>query len=208
MLSEKYKCLWIIPEGCESQDILNILNDLEFNETMCDVNKNSDLFIISTVKNPYIRIFDLYKKHILNNITIKKTMEDFIIKDFNKWVEYSFNYEKFVVDTSKSLDSEWNKYEPQEFISEFKFINFTPHYFVRLENLNDDIRNLKFIPELNVSSNLENSKIPSNVYSKKSAKIIFEYYKKHFYLNNYDPFSFTDQKLSEFEKISFIHELF
>jgi hypothetical protein len=45
------------------------------------------------------------------------------------------------------------------------------------------------------------------MYSTESAKKIYHFYKKHFYLCGYDPFSFTKEKLTDEEKIGFIHDI-
>jgi hypothetical protein len=39
------------------------------------------------------------------------------------------------------------------------------------------------------------------------AKRVYRLYKKHFYLCDYCPFSFTDKELTDEEKISFLHDI-
>jgi hypothetical protein len=44
------------------------------------------------------------------------------------------------------------------------------------------------------------------MYDLKSAKKVYHLYKKHFYLCDYNPFSFTHNELTKDEKISFLHD--
>ena len=39
------------------------------------------------------------------------------------------------------------------------------------------------------------------------AKRVYVFYKKHFYMCGYDPFSFTKEILTDDEKISFLHDI-
>jgi hypothetical protein len=46
----------------------------------------------------------------------------------------------------------------------------------------------------------------SDVYTQTSAKYVYEYFKNHFYLCDYDPFSFTKSILTDEEKKKFLHD--
>ena len=47
----------------------------------------------------------------------------------------------------------------------------------------------------------------TELYTMNSAIRVFDYYKKHFYICDYDPFSFSKEQLSNEDKIKFLHEI-
>jgi hypothetical protein len=209
MISETYKSIWVTPEECESKTISNILKTLGFNEFKGDLNDYQGFRVISTIKNPYHRLYDLYKKYRTNDVVIKKNMKEIVIKDFNFWVNLTFIDKKFLVEKYKLLDKDWVEYEHQPFISDCKFDKITPDYFVRLENLHEDLQSIDFLSNITLEdTHSENETYIDNIYEFNSAKKVFEYYKKIFYTAKYNPFSFKNYELSNSDKIKFIHNIF
>jgi hypothetical protein len=89
-----------------------------------------------------------------------------------------------------------------------------------LENIKEDLSKLDFISESPMwKSNFFDEFISNNpylnikpykfneVYTYESAQLVFNYFKKHFFLCNYDPFSFTKETLSDDERKKFLHEI-
>jgi hypothetical protein len=97
-------------------------------------------------------------------------------------------------------------------LEKWTFNDKIPNSFVRLENYEDDIRKINFINEEFIDSSQIKLKEQrtfefNEMYSAESAKKIYHFFKRHFYLCGYDPFSFTKEKLTDKEKISFIHDI-
>lgn len=190
MISEKHKSIWLVPQGCESGCINKILENFDFHNFDAKINDYSGYTIISSIKNPYFILYELYKEQNLKNIVIKKNSLDNIIKNFNVWINLKFTNKKFLIEC------------------DLNFENITPNHFVRIENLLDDFKKIEFLNnfELNCSDN--NEYYFDGLYKIDSAKKVFEYFKKYFYLAGYNPFSFNQGQLSDSEKIRFIHDIF
>lgn len=191
MISEKYKTIWLIPEGCESDCVTNTLKNFDFKIFEEDVESYPTYTVISNIKNPYYWIYDIYKNKNLKNIVIKKKLINKIIHDFNFWIKLNLINKKFLVE------------------SDLKFETVTPNHYVRIENLSTDLPKIDFLKNYEFNDLDNNTEMYyNNLYEVGSAKKVFEYFKKYFYLCGYDPFSFHQEQMSDSEKIKFIHDLF
>jgi hypothetical protein len=106
-----------------------------------------------------------------------------------------------------------------KYLKKVNFSDKIPDVFIRMENLENDLKSLSFIKNTDVweksdfSSFLDKNKFIvkrafdfSDVYTNTSAKYVYEYFKSHFYLCDYDPFSFTKSILTDEEKMKFLHD--
>jgi len=168
-----------------------------------------DYHLICNIRNPYDRIISLYFQKHFNNKLIKKELTPTYKKMFNEWVDTAFIPNKLIVSVAnlpKFTISGVNQLE------KWTFSDKIPNSFVRLENYEDDINKISFINEELVDLpkiNLQEQRTFgfNEMYSTESAKKIYHFYKRHFFLCGYDPFSFTKEKLTDEEKISFIHNI-
>ena len=88
-----------------------------------------------------------------------------------------------------------------------------------MENLYEDLINLDFVRESSVWNTesikelIENNKFKTNrnfkfdeMYDIDSAKRVYLFYKSHFHLIGYNPFSFTTEELTKEQKVKFLHD--
>lgn len=167
---------------------------------------------ISNVRNPYDWIFAHYQKFYLEKPILKNSKNH--KEKFSKWVNDNFwSLGPYVfLSTRYSVD--------ENFFREWTFENFDVDFYIRMENLKDDISKLPFIQkneqelmriELLIDENEFINERHFNfqdVYDLKTAKVIYEFFKPSFYKFGYDPFSFTKEKFKDSEKISFLHQSF
>jgi hypothetical protein len=197
----------VFPQQTGEEVTTNFLKKYDF-ETY-NGNDYLDYHLICNMRNPYDRILSLYFKKHFNNKLIKKELTPTYKKMFNEWIKAAFIPNKLIVSVAnlpKFTISGVNQLE------KWTFSDKIPNLFVRLENYEDDIRKISFINEefidLSQISLQEQRTFEFNeIYSTESAKKIYHFYKKHFYLCGYDPFSFTKEKLTDEKKISFIHDI-
>ena len=106
-----------------------------------------------------------------------------------------------------------------KFLKKVNFSDKVPDVFIKMENLENDLKSLNFIKNTDLWEKSDFSgflgknefikKRPfhfSDVYTQTSAKYVYEYFKNHFYLCDYDPFSFTKSILTDEEKKKFLHD--
>jgi hypothetical protein len=234
-ISHKHKTIWWAPERTGTKITREIFLDYDFLVIDPKVNKEvslkdgytshlnripdefSNYNVVCNIRNPYDRIFAIFLLTQFNNTVIEKSMHQKIKEKFNKWVLESFLNKKTSVELSKFNQTKNINYN---FFSKWLFEGRIPDYFVRMENLSEDLEKLEFIktnPLWNlekITQIVENNKFISNrpfkfdeYYDFESAKRIYFYFKRVFNLIPYDPFSFTQENLSETEKYSFLHDI-
>lgn len=163
--------------------------------------KYSDFTIITSIRNPYDRVWSLYLNFYTKNFQPKEFEKT--KKKFNEYIQNSITktISGFKIDSFYGEKNHFNKW---------KFTDFIPNKVIRLEHIENDLKSLDFIKNL---YNLDSTHINHRpltfdlMYEWKSAQIIYQFYKNHFLFFGYDPFSFTKEELSEEEKIKFIHDL-
>ena len=96
-----------------------------------------------------------------------------------------------------------------KYFEKWTFEDKIPDYFVRIEHFYEDLEKIDFINEItNINNTLNNDLYDyRNMYDYDNAKKVYHLYKKHFFLCNYDPFSFTHKELTKDEKIGFLHNI-
>jgi hypothetical protein len=197
----------MFPQQTEEGITTNFLKKYDFDEY--DGNGYLDYEVICNIRNPYDRILSLYFEKHFNNKLIKKELTPTYKKMFNEWVNSAFISNKLIV-SATNLPKFTLRGSNQ--LEKWTFNDKIPNLFVRLENYEDDIRKIDFINEefidlLQINLQEQRTFDFDEMYSTESAKKIYHFFKKHFYLCDYGPFSFTKEKLTNEQKISFIHNI-
>jgi hypothetical protein len=207
-VSHNLKTIWWLPEQTGEDVTTNILEKYGF--TIEDDVKYPDYTLICNMRNPYDRILSLYFKKHFNNRLVKKELTSSYRTMFNEWIKEAFISNKLIVTTSNL--PKFTKREGN-ILDRWHFNDRTPNKFVRIENYKSDINEVDFIKTEELTDLLDtNFKEQrtfgfNEMYTFESAKKIYHFHKKHFYLCGYNPFSFTKDNLSDQEKISFLHDI-
>jgi hypothetical protein len=213
-VSHDLKTIWWLPEQTGEDVTTNILEKCGF--TIEDDMDYPDYTLICNMRNPYDRILSLYFKKHFNNRLIKKELTSSYKIMFNEWIKEAFISNKLIVTTSNL--PKFTKREGN-ILDRWHFNNQTPNKFVRIENYKNEMSKIEFIKNSDKFKTKElNGLLETNfkeqrtfgfdeMYTFESAKKIYHFHKKHFYLCGYNPFSFTKENLSDQEKISFIHDI-
>ena len=221
-ISHKNKVIWWAPEESGEKTMSEILKNYDFlvindkNDNVILSGSNYDHFVtkseefpdykvICTVKNPYRRVFSLFLRFNLNNSIVKKSDLLTLNEQFNEFIDKIIISDKLRVKVLVLLDKE---YPEMMYLKKWVFDDKIPDYFVREECFDEDIKNINFITDFEVKKHKLNddSYDYKTMYDLKSAKKVYHLYKKHFYLCDYNPFSFTHNELTKDEKISFLHD--
>lgn len=233
-ISFEHKIIWWAPERCATKATQHIFQQLGF-ESYFNSRENeqietyhshgidipeeySDYKIICSIRNPYDRVLGLFKSmtNVGKSIVYTKDTHQNFMNSYETFINEVFMLTKAVkrnrVDEKRFL---------KDYISKYSFDKKVPDQFIRAENLIEDISKLDFVTESGIwkSGYVEeyltnNSYINirpfkfNSVYTTASAKLVYEFYKKHFFLCEYDPFSFTKNEMSNQEKMSFLHDTF
>ena len=100
-----------------------------------------------------------------------------------------------------------NSNNTPKYLKKWVFDTKIPDFVVKCENLVNDLDELGFkCDDTFETKEVEQFKF-NRMYDFDLAKRVYHLYKKHFYLCDYDPFSFTDKELTDDEKISFLHDI-
>jgi hypothetical protein len=233
-ISFEHKIIWWAPERCATKATSHIFQQLGF-ESYFNSRENeqietyhshgidipeeySDYKIICSIRNPYDRVLGLFKSmtNVGKSIVYTKDTHQNFMNSYETFINEVFMLIKAVkqnrIDEKRFL---------KDYISKYSFDKKIPDQFIRAENLIEDISKLDFVTESGIwkSGYVEeyltnNSYINirpfkfDSVYTTASAKLVYEFYKKHFFLCGYDPFSFTKNEMSNQEKMSFLHDTF
>jgi hypothetical protein len=234
-ISHEHKLIWWAPERAGTKITRQILSNYDFfvfdpkigNEVTLKERytshlngipeKYSDYKLICNVRNPYDRIFSIFLMTRYDNIAIEKNGHKLVMDDFNKWVLNVFEPQKTSVSISPDYSIDDINYD---FFSKWTFELKIPDFFIKMENLREDLEKLDFIkldPNWNsseIDKILENNSFKTKkslqfdqMYDFESAKRVYFFYKRVFNIIPYNPFSFTTENLSESEKISFLHDI-
>lgn len=207
-VSHDLKTIWWLPEQTGEDVTTNILEKYGF--TIEDDVKYPNYTLICNMRNPYDRILSLYFKKHFNNRLVKKELTSSYRTIFNEWIKEAFISNKLIVTTSNI--PKFTKREGN-ILDRWHFNDRTPNKFVRIENYKSDINEVDFIKIEELTDLLDTNFKEQRtfgfdeMYTFESAKKIYHFHKKHFYLCGYSPFSFTKENLSDQEKISFLHDI-
>lgn len=236
-INRDLKIIWWAPERCATKLTSEIFKKLGFE--VYDSQKNSftplkeiyhshqiifpqefsDYKLICNIRNPYDRVLSFYLNFtsVGRNYVYTKHKKD----DFKKRMDiFTSELFEYAILQNKLINKESNipvKY----YVTKLNFDAKIPDYFIRTENILNDLSNLDFITQSKewtsgelqelVNTNQFHNKRPfkfSEVYNLEGANRVFNFFKKHFYICDYDPFSFTNRELTNEERIKFIHEIF
>ena len=169
----------------------------------------SNFKIITNIRNPYDRVFACYQKFYLEKPILKKNTN--FREKFNKWVGENFWSQGPYVFLSPRYD------DVKNYFQKWTFETLDVDFYIKMENLKDDILNLPFITKTEEEYNRIEQLLVDNrfinerhytfqdVYESKSAKLVYEFFKPCFYKFDYSPFSFTKEVMTDNDRISFIH---
>jgi hypothetical protein len=224
------KTIWWAPERCGTKATANIFSKLgfEFYYNLETYRQNiktpyqshqievpeelSEYKIIFSSRNPYDRILSLFCNFtsVGRNISPTKESEsNFILR-----------FEIFLKEVFLNLNNKDDRDRPlfNNYISKYTFDTKTPDTIIRMESMIEDLSKIDFIKNSDlwksgyihdyISDNEYIVRRPfkfNKVYTKAGAKLVYEYFTKHFILCGYDPFSFTTETLTNEEKMDFIH---
>ena len=222
-ISHKHKVIWWAPEESGEKKMSEILknydflviNDKNYNVILSGLNYDHfvtksgqlpDYKVICTIKNPYRRVFSLFLRFILDNSKVKKIDLPILKEQFNEFIDKIIISDKLRVKVMLLLDKE---YPEMMYLKKWVFDDKMPDYFIREEFFDEDIKKLDFITNFEVITHKLNddSYDYKTMYDFMGAKKVYHLYKKHFFLCDYNPISFTYNELTKDEKISFLHNI-
>jgi hypothetical protein len=236
-ISFEHKIIWWAPERCATKATAHIFQQLGFesyystidNKQIPDYHSHSivipeeysDYKVICSIRNPYDRVLGLFKTmtNVGKSMVYTKDTHDNFMVNYENFLNEVFVFAK--IKETNGFGEKLEKIFMKDFIAKYSFEDKIPDYFIRSENLLEDISKLEFVNDSGlwksgyIQEYLTNNKYINlrpykfdTVYTNKSAKLVFEYYKKHFFLCGYNPFSFTKDELNNEEKMRFIHDIF
>jgi hypothetical protein len=160
--------------------------------------------VICGMKNPYERVFLLHFEGDLRSIQLKKHHFDDLKVEFNDWGRRILIANKLRIKVDETFI---NTNSTTKHLKKWVFDHKIPDFFVKSEDLINDLNKLGFHDDDIIIDNDIKQFNFNRMYDFDFAKRVYHLYKKHFYLCNYDPFSFTEKELTDEEKISFLHNI-
>lgn len=229
-LSIRNKVVWLAPERCATKITKKIFESYDFyslrtsdNGALSNFREKEhshqniipedykNLPKIVSVRNPYDLTFSIYINKYLKHPLTKNSTD--VKENFNSWVGKSFlnhGYEVFMCPFYRTDNSSFNKWR----------FNDDSHfdYVIRMENLYEDLIKLPFISQENDETKEKIKNIVGDnpyinkryftfnkLYDIRSAKLVYHFFKPFFFKFGYSPYSFTENRMSEEEKVSFVH---
>jgi hypothetical protein len=208
-ISHERKLIWLSPEMSGTENVSKTLEKYGF-LSVEDKTEEQLLFeypdykVICGMKNPYERVFLLHFEGDLRSIQLKKHNFDDLKTEFNEWGRQMLVPNKLIIVVNNTFIETNNT---TKYLKKWVFEQKTPDFFVKNEDLVNDLNKLGFIDEDIIINNDVKQFNFNRMYDFDLAKRVYHLYKKHFYLCNYNPFSFTDKELTDEEKISFLHDI-
>ena len=208
-ISHEHKMIWFSPEMSGTE---NVSKTLEKHGFLCVGGKTEvelmdeypDYKVICGMKNPYERVFLLHFEGDLRSIQLKKHHFEALKTEFNDWGRQMLIPNKLKITINDTFIETNNT---PKYLKKWVFDQKTPDFFVKSEDLINDLNKLGFVDEDIILDNDVKQFKFNQIYEFDVAKRVYHLYKKHFYLCDYDPFSFTDKELTDEEKISFLHDI-
>jgi hypothetical protein len=228
--SEEHKVIWLAPERCATKLVSEIFTNYGFKvyrseKSLGDIYHShsikipenfEDYKIICSMRNPYDRVLSIFVHLTMignNAVYTKKNKENFQSK-FESFLEEIFDLPE-VRNQEKNLSKfpVFNTY-----ITKLRLDGIHVTNFIRMESLVEDLNNLDFLKNSELWNSghfdeliLNNKHINrrpykfDEIYTRKCAKRVYDFYKNIFHLCGYDPFSFTKEEYSNHEKKKFLH---
>jgi len=208
-ISHEHKLIWLSPEMSGTE---NVSKTLEKHGFLGVTGKTEEqLFeeyptykVICGMKNPYERVFLLHFEGDLRSIQLKKHHFGDLKSEFNIWCRQILVPNKLKIKVDETFIGSNNT---PKYLKKWVFDHKIPDFFVKSEDLINDLNKLGFNDDDIIIDDEVKQFNFNQMYDFDVAKRVYHLYKKHFYLCNYNPFSFTDKELSDEEKISFLHDI-
>ena len=208
-ISHEQKLIWMSPKMSGTENVSKILENYGFLK-VTDYTESELLTkyptykVICGMRNPYERVFLVYLEVELRSILVKKDNFESLKKEFNDWIRNILIPNKLIVGVNDVVSG---SNIASEYLKKWVFDDKIPNFFIKTENLKDDLDALGFKFD-GIEPNKEEIPFHFNeMYDFDAAKRIYHLYKKHFYLCDYNPFSFTTKELEDYEKIDLIHNI-
>lgn len=236
-ISHKHKTIWWAPERCGTKATAYIFNHFDFDyQNVCDNNlrakseqyqshdisvpseQYSDYKVICSVRNPYDRMLGLF----LNFVSVGKST--IYLKSDHESTKEQFSHFINQLFSTKEIKSKFGAKSKKDkpiltnYVRKYNINLSIPSYYIRMENIIEDIGKIDFINEsslwssgyienyLTNNQHINNHPVKfNNIYTLESAKKVYEYHKHLFLVLGYDPFSFTTKELSNEDKMKFLH---
>lgn len=208
-ISHEHKMIWFSPEMSGTENVSKTLEKYGFlgieGKTELELlSEYPDYKVICGMKNPYERVFLLHLKGDLRSIQLKKHHFEALKTEFNDWGKQMLVPNKLKITVNDAFIETNNT---PKYLKKWVFDQKTPDFFVKSEDLINDLNKLGFVDEDIILDNDVKQFKFNQIYDFDFAKRVYHLYKKHFYLCDYNPFSFTDKELTDEEKISFLHDI-
>lgn len=208
-ISHEHKLIWLSPEMSGTENVSKILEkhgflSVEDKTEEQLLSEYPDYKVICGMINPYERVFLLHLKGDLRLIQLKKHHFDDLKTEFNEWGRRMLIPNKLTIVVNDTFIKTNNT---TKYLKKWVFDQKIPDFFVKSEDLINDLNRLGFIDEDIIINNDVKQFNFNQMYDFDLAKRVYHLYKKHFYLCDYSPFSFTDKELTDEEKISFLHDI-
>jgi len=208
-ISHERKLIWLSPEMSGTENVSKTLEKYGF-LSVEDKTEEQLLLeyptykVICGMKNPYERVFLLHFEGDLRLIHLKKHHFGDLKAEFNSWGRRILIPNKLKIKVDETFI---NTNNTTKYLKKWGFDHKTPDFFVKSEDLINNLNRLGFIDEDIIINNDVKQFNFNQMYDFDLAKRVYHLYKKHFYLCEYSPFSFTDKELTDEEKISFLHDV-
>lgn len=229
-VSHEHKSIWWAPERCATKITAQILGEAGF--------KNNDKPLLETyhshefkipqgcedytlycnIRNPYDRILGIFLNFTnvgLNFVYTRDRKKDLIDR-------FEFFIDEFVTKNRRFSENNQVGEEPTlwRYFEKMNFREKYPNFFIKTENLKDDLSKIDFITDTyiwksgQIDDIIEKNKFIkkrpykfNEIYTVRGANKIFHYFKSQFFLLGYSPYSFTTEILSNDEKKQFVHNI-
>lgn len=208
-ISHEHKMIWFSPEMSGTENVSKTLEKhgflgIESKTELELLSEYPNYKVICGMKNPYERVFLLHLKGDLRSIQLKKHHFEALKTEFNDWGRQMLIPNKLKITVNDTFIETNNT---PKYLKKWVFDQKTPDFFVKSEDLINDLNKLGFVDEDIILDNDVKQFKFNQIYEFDVAKRVYHLYKKHFYLCDYNPFSFTDKELTDEEKISFLHDI-
>jgi len=236
-INREHKIIWWAPERCGTKITAEIFKKFNFEvynpkkDTFQPLKESyhshaiqvhpkfEGYTVISNIRNPYDRILSFYLNFtsVGKNFVYTKNRKHKLQERLDYFILELFQYSL----KENKIENLERETPVKDYVSRLNFDNFVPTKFIRMENLIDDLSKIDFIVDSQFWANGEIQEMVeknqflnerpfhfSEVYSMTSAFKVFDYYRKHFFICDYDPYSFTVKTLTNEEKFNFVHGIF
>jgi hypothetical protein len=228
-VNHEHKIIWWAPERCGTKALAHVFSKLgfefynrlsayekgvtsEYQSHEVEIPKELlDYKVIFSTRNPYDRILSLFT----NFTNVGKKIH--YMKDNQS--NFINRYEIFLDELFTNDGNRINKPILNNYVLKYSFKDKVPDMIIRVESMIEDLSKIEFVKDSNlwksgyIHDYLSNNEykirrpyVYNKVYTRTSAKIVYEHQTKHFILGGYDPFSFTTETLSNEDKMKFIHD--